>query len=54
MINIAMLTPFFTGKLGGPYNVIMELAPILERKVISTNVYTTAAIRKFGRARTVF
>jgi len=54
MINIAMLTPFFTGKLGGPYNVIMELAPILERKGISTNIYTTSAIRKFGRARTEF
>jgi len=54
MINIAMLTPFFTGKLGGPYNVIMELAPILERKGISTNIYTTSAIRKFGRTRTEF
>ncbi len=54
MINVAMLTPFFTGKLGGPYNVIMELAPILERKGISTNIYTTSAIRKFGRARTEF
>jgi len=32
-----MLTPFFTGKLGGPYKFIMELAPILERKGISTN-----------------
>ncbi len=54
MINIAMLTPFFTGKLGGPYNVIMELAPILEQKGISTSIYTTSAIRKFGRARTEF
>ncbi len=54
MINIAMLTPFFTGKLGGPYNVIMELAPILEKKGIATNIYTTSAIRKFGRARTEF
>lgn len=49
-----MLTPFFTGKLGGPYNVIMELAPILEKKGISTNVLTTSAIRKFGRARTEY
>jgi len=54
MINIAMLTPFFTGKLGGPYNVIMELAPLLEKKGIATNIYTTSAIRKFGRARTEF
>ncbi|MBY8986792.1 MAG: glycosyltransferase family 4 protein, partial [Candidatus Lokiarchaeota archaeon] len=54
MINIAMLTPFFTGKLGGPYNVLMELAPILEKKGISTNIFTTSAIRKFGRARTEF
>ncbi|MHA1509447.1 MAG: glycosyltransferase, partial [Promethearchaeota archaeon] len=54
MINIAMLTPFFTGKLGGPYNVIMELAPILEKKGISTTIFTTSAIRKFGRARTEF
>ncbi len=54
MINVAMLTPFFTGKLGGPYNVIMELAPILEQKGISTSIYTTSAIRKFGRARTEF
>jgi len=54
MINIAALTPFFTGKLGGPYNVIMELAPILERKGISTSIYTTAAIRKYGRERTEF
>jgi glycosyltransferase involved in cell wall biosynthesis len=49
-----MLTPFFTGKLGGPYNVIMELAPILEKKGISTNILTTSAIRKFGRARTEY
>jgi len=54
MPNVAMLTPFFTGKLGGPYNVIMELAPILEKKGISTNVLTTSAIRKFGRARTEY
>ena len=49
-----MLTPFFTGKLGGPYNVIMELAPILEKMGISTNVLTTSAIRKFGKARTEY
>jgi glycosyltransferase involved in cell wall biosynthesis len=54
MPSVAMLTPFFTGKLGGPYNVIMELAPILEKKGISTNVLTTSAIRKFGRARTEY
>ena len=54
MLNVAMLTPFFTGKLGGPYNVIMELAPILEKKGISTNILTTSAIRKFGRARTEY
>ena len=54
MLNVAMLTPFFTGKLGGPYNVIMELAPILEKKGISTNVLTTSAIRKFGKARTEY
>lgn len=54
MLNVAMLTPFFTGKLGGPYNVIMELAPILEKMGISTNVLTTSAIRKFGKARTEY
>ena len=54
MLNVAMLTPFFTGKLGGPYNVIMELAPILEKKGISTNILTTSAIRKFGKARTEY
>ncbi len=54
MLNVAMLTPFFTGKLGGPYNVIMELAPILEKKGISINILTTSAIRKFGKARTEY
>ena len=48
MIIVAMLTPFFTGKLSELYNVIMELVPILEVKEISTNIYTTSAIRKFG------
>jgi glycosyltransferase involved in cell wall biosynthesis len=54
MIDIAMLTPFFTGKLGGPYNVIMELAPLFEKRGIRTSVYTTSSIRKFGRSRTEF
>ncbi|MFX1355723.1 MAG: glycosyltransferase family 4 protein [Promethearchaeota archaeon] len=54
MINVAMLTPFFTGKLGGPYNVISEIVPYLEKNNISSKIFTTSAITKFGKKRTVF
>ena len=54
MINVAMLTPFFTGNLGGPYNVILEIIPYLEEYGVNTNIYTTSAISKFGRRRTEF
>lgn len=51
-MNIAMLTPFFTGELGGPYNVISEIVPYLEKKGVTTNIFTTSAIEKFGNNRT--
>ena len=54
MINVAMLTPFFTGKLGGPYNVILELALELEKMGVNTNVYTTSSIGKYGKEKTIF
>jgi glycosyltransferase involved in cell wall biosynthesis len=54
MINVAMLTPFFTGKLGGPYNVISEISPYLEKKGITTKIFTSSAITKFGKKRTEF
>ncbi len=54
MINVAMLTPFFTGNLGGPYNVILEIAPYLEKLGVTTNIYTSSAITKFGRNKTEF
>jgi glycosyltransferase involved in cell wall biosynthesis len=54
MINVAMLTPFFTGKLGGPYNVISEIAPYLEKQGITSKIFTTSAITKFGKKRTEF
>ena len=54
MINVAMLTPFFTGKLGGPYNVISEITPYLARQGITSKVFTTSTITKFGKKRTVF
>ncbi|MFW9938371.1 MAG: glycosyltransferase family 4 protein [Candidatus Thorarchaeota archaeon] len=54
MINVAMLTPFFTGKLGGPYNVISEITPYLEKKGISSKIFTTSAITKYGKKRTEF
>ncbi|MFX1593046.1 MAG: glycosyltransferase family 4 protein [Promethearchaeota archaeon] len=54
MINIAMLTPFFTGELGGPYNVISEIIPYLEKRGVSTTIFTTSAIEKYGKKRTEF
>lgn len=54
MINVGILNPFFTGQLGGPYNVMMEITPILEKKGISSNILTTSSIKKFGRKRTEF
>jgi len=54
MINVAMLTPFFTGQLGGPYNVIMDLVPYLENFGVSSKVYTTSSIKKYGRKYTEF
>ncbi|MHA1375994.1 MAG: glycosyltransferase family 4 protein [Promethearchaeota archaeon] len=54
MINIAMLTPFFTGQLGGPYNVIMDLVPYLENYGVSSKVFTTSSIKKYGRKYTEF
>ncbi|MFX1268468.1 MAG: glycosyltransferase family 4 protein [Promethearchaeota archaeon] len=54
MINVAMLTPFFTGELGGPFNVISEIVPYLEKKDISTTIFTTSAIEKFSNRRTEF
>lgn len=49
-----MLTPFFTGELGGPYNVISEIIPYLEAKGVSTTIFTTSAIAKYGNKRTEF
>jgi len=49
-----MLTPFFTGNLGGPYNVILEIVPYLGQYGVNTSIYTTSAISKFGRKRTEF
>lgn len=54
MINVAMLTPFFTGELGGPYNVITEIVPFLEKHNFSTSVITTSYIEKIGKRRTEF
>ena len=54
MINVAMLTPFFTEKLGGPYNVITEIVPFLEKKKVQTKVYTTSAYSQKGKARIEF
>jgi glycosyltransferase involved in cell wall biosynthesis len=54
MIQVAMLTPFFSGKLGGPYNVISEIVPHLEKCGVKTSIFTTSAITKFGRKRTEF
>lgn len=47
-----MLTPFFTGQLGGPYNVITEIVPYLEKKGVAAKIFTTSSIEKFGRRRT--
>jgi len=49
-----MLTPFFTGELGGPYNVITEIIPYLEKRGVSTTIFTTSSIEKFGKKRTEF
>ncbi len=49
-----MLTPFFTGHLGGPYNVITEIVPYLKDMGVATKIFTTSAIEKFGRKRTEF
>lgn len=49
-----MLTPFFTGQLGGPYNVITEIVPYLKDMGVATKIFTTSAIKKFGRKRTEF
>ena len=54
MINVAMLTPFFTGQLGGPYNVIMDLVPYLENFGVASKVFTTSSIKKYGRKYTEF
>ncbi|MFW9947145.1 MAG: glycosyltransferase family 4 protein [Candidatus Odinarchaeota archaeon] len=54
MIKVGMLTPFFTGQLGGPYNVITEIVPYLKDMGVSTKIFTTSAIEKFGRKRTEF
>jgi glycosyltransferase involved in cell wall biosynthesis len=54
MIKVAMLTPFFTGQLGGPYNVIMDIVPFLENYGVSAKVFTTASIKKYGRKYTEF
>ncbi|MHA1671600.1 MAG: glycosyltransferase family 4 protein [Promethearchaeota archaeon] len=54
MINVAMLTPFFTGQLGGPYNVIMDIVPYLEEFGVSSKVFTTSSIKKYGRKYTEF
>ena len=54
MIKVAMLTPFFTAQLGGPYNVIMEIVPYLENLGISSKVLTTSSIKKYGRKYTEF
>jgi len=49
-----MLTPFFTGQLGGPYNVIMDLVPYLEKFGVSSKIYTTSSIKQYGREFTEF
>lgn len=49
-----MLTPFFTGQLGGPYNVIAEMVPYFEKMGIAAKIFTTSAIKKFGKKRTDF
>ncbi|MGB5912993.1 MAG: glycosyltransferase family 4 protein [Promethearchaeia archaeon] len=54
MIRVGMLTPFFTGQLGGPYNVITEIVPYLKDMGVATKIFTTSAIKKFGRKRTEF
>ena len=54
MINVAMLTPFFTEKLGGPYNVITEIVPFLEKKKVKTKIYTSSAYSQKGKTRIEF
>ena len=54
MIKIGMLISFFTAELGGPYNVISEIIPYLEKRGVSTTIFTTSAIAKNGRKRTEF
>jgi hypothetical protein len=41
VIKVGMLTPFFTGQLGGPYNVITEIVPYLKDMGIATKIFTT-------------
>jgi len=54
MVNVAMLSPFFTGRLGGPYEVILELASNLEKYGVKIKLYTTSSITQKGRRRTEF
>jgi glycosyltransferase involved in cell wall biosynthesis len=54
MIKVAMLTPFFTEKLGGPYNVITEIVPFLEKKKVKTKIYTSSAYSQKGKTRIEF
>jgi len=52
IIKIAALTPFFTGKLGGPYDVINELAFHLGNKGVQTTIYTSSSLSQEGKQRT--
>jgi glycosyltransferase involved in cell wall biosynthesis len=54
MINVAMLTPFFTQKLGGPYNVITEISPFLAKAGFTTKVFTSSAVSQQSNLRTKF
>jgi len=49
-----MLTPFFTAKLGGPYDVINELAFHLGKKGVNTSIYTSSSLSQQGKQRTEF
>ena len=49
IIKLAVLTPFFTGKLGGPYDVINELAFHLGNKGVHFTIYTSSSISQKGK-----
>ncbi|MBD3211365.1 MAG: glycosyltransferase, partial [Candidatus Lokiarchaeota archaeon] len=53
-LNVGMLTQFFTPKLGGPYNAIIELVSQFRKIDINTNIYTTSSLSQIGKGRTQF